>query len=107
MADGLSSVFLALAAFGCGASFLYFYEQMGAGPWRFYVIFFLLQASMNGVLLTGDLFNMFVFYEIFSLAAYLLVSYSLTWQAVEAGLKYLVMGTVGAFLYSWEQHMPL
>ena len=97
VADGLSSVFLALAAFGCGASFLYFYEQMGAGPWRFYVIFFLLQASMNGVLLTGDLFNMFVFYEIFSLAAYLLVSYSLTWQAVEAGLKYLVMGTVGAF----------
>lgn len=95
--DSLSSIFLILVAFGSGISLLYSYDRMGTGPWRFYVIFFLLQASMNGVLLTGDLFNMFVFYEIFSLTAYLLVSYSLTWQAVEAGLKYLVMGTVGAF----------
>lgn len=95
--DKLSAAFLVLAAIGSGAAFLVSYGRFRAGPWRYYVIFFLLQSAMNGILVTGDMFNLFVFYEIFSLAAYLLVSFTMSWQAIEAGLKYLVLGTIGAF----------
>ncbi len=95
--DKLSAAFLVLAAIGSGAAFLVSYGRFKAGPWRYYMIFFLLQSAMNGILVTGDMFNLFVFYEIFSLAAYLLVAFTMSWQAIEAGLKYLVLGTIGAF----------
>lgn len=95
--DKLSAAFLFLSAIGGGAAFLASYGRLKEGPWRYYVIFFLLQASMNGVLITGDIFNLYVFYEVFSLAAYLLVAFTISWQAIEAGLKYLVLGTIGAF----------
>ncbi|WP_198470091.1 complex I subunit 5 family protein [Acetomicrobium sp. S15 = DSM 107314] len=95
--DKLSAFFLVLVAIGGGGAFLCSYGRLKSGPWRYYVIFFLLQGAMNGVIVTGDIFNLFVFYEIFSLAAYLLVAFTMSWQAIEAGLKYLVMGTVGAF----------
>lgn len=95
--DKLSAAFLVLVAVGSGGVFLCSYGRLKSGPWRYYVIFFLLQGAMNGVIVTGDMFNLFVFYEVFSLAAYLLVAFTMSWQAVEAGLKYLVMGTIGAF----------
>ena len=96
VADRLSSAFLLITGIGSGAALACALEKFGGGPWRFYAIFFLLLGSMNGILLTGDLFNLFVFYEIFSVAAYLLVAFSMSWQALEAGLKYLVLGTIGA-----------
>ena len=96
VADRLSSAFLLLASIGTAAALACSLEKFRGGPWRYYTIFFLLIASMNGILLTGDLFNLFVFYEIFSVTAYLLVAFSMSWQALEAGLKYLILGTIGA-----------
>ncbi|HCR38747.1 MAG TPA: hypothetical protein DIV80_04670, partial [Synergistaceae bacterium] len=66
VADRLSSAFLLITGIGSGAAPACALEKFGGGPWRFYAIFFLLLGSMNGILLTGDLFNLFVFYEIFS-----------------------------------------
>ncbi len=95
--DRLSAVFLVLAALGVPISLACSMESFGFAPWRFYVLFFLNWGAINGIILTGDLFNLFVFFEIFSVAAYLLVSYPpRSWQAVEASFKYLIFGTVGA-----------
>ncbi|MDT8284615.1 MAG: proton-conducting transporter membrane subunit [Thermovirgaceae bacterium] len=96
VADRLTSAFLVLASVGSGAALLCSLEKFRGGPWRYYSIFFLMLGAMNGILLTGDLFNLFVFYEIFSVSAYLIVAFSMSWQALEAGLKYLVLGTIGA-----------
>lgn len=94
--DKLSAAFLVLAAFGSGTALLLSYASLAGGPWRYYVLFFLLQAATNGIIVTGDMFNLFVGYEIFSVAAYLLVAFTMSWQALEAGLKYLILGTIGA-----------
>ncbi len=96
VADRLSTVFLLVSAVGGSLALVSSIEKFQGGPWRFYVLFFLLTASMNGIILTGDIFNLFVFYEIFSVAAYVLVAFSMTRDALEAGLKYLVFGTVAA-----------
>lgn len=98
--DRLSGVFLFLAALGFPASFGASADCFGFSPWRFYVLFFLLWGAVNGVILAGDLFNLFVFFEILSVGACLLVSYPpRSWQAVEASFKYLVFGTVGAMFF--------
>ncbi|MBN1777993.1 MAG: hypothetical protein JW811_07715 [Clostridiales bacterium] len=53
-------------------------------------------AALNGVILTGDLFNLFVFLEIAAIAAYI-------FTAMDKGFKhsfnYLVVGTLGSGLF--------
>lgn len=53
-------------------------------------------AGLNGLLLTGDLFNLFVFIEISSIAAYLITT---TNKQPLHTFNYLVAGTVGSSLY--------
>lgn len=53
-------------------------------------------AGLNGMLLTGDLFNLFVFLEIASIAAYLIVASSKKFLAT---FNYLVVATVGSSFY--------
>lgn len=75
---------------------------------RYYTLFLLMLAGMNGVVLSGDMFNIFVFLEITAIASYALVAFTIEAEALEAGFKYQVMGTVAsalillgiAFLYS-------
>ncbi len=53
-------------------------------------------AGLNGLLLTGDLFNLFVFLEISGIAAYLITT---TNKKPLATFNYLVQGTLGSSLY--------
>jgi multicomponent Na+:H+ antiporter subunit D len=51
---------------------------------------------MNGVILTGDFFNMFVFLEIASIASYALVAFGVEAEELEASFKYLILGGVSS-----------
>jgi multicomponent Na+:H+ antiporter subunit D len=61
----------------------------------FYATFLLCLAGLLGVTITGDVFNVFVFLEISSLAAYTLVSLGKSRRSLLAAFSYLVMGTIG------------
>lgn len=52
--------------------------------------------ALNGMILTGDLFNLFVFLEIGSIAAYIIIATNKKHVAV---FNYLIMATVGSSLY--------
>ena len=62
----------------------------------FYTSFLLLLSGLLGIAITGDIFNIFVFLEISSLASYTLISLGRTRQALRAAFSYLIMGTIGA-----------
>jgi len=64
--------------------------------WLFDSLFLLMTGAMNGVVLAGDLFNMFVFLEVAAIASYGLVAFGCESEELEAGFKYLVLGTVGS-----------
>jgi multicomponent Na+:H+ antiporter subunit D len=66
--------------------------------WRYYALFMILVTGMNGVLLTGDIFNLFVFMEISLLAALALVAFGGRAQEFEASFKYAVTASVSASL---------
>jgi multicomponent Na+:H+ antiporter subunit D len=69
--------------------------------WRagvFYGVYTLLVAGLLGMTVTGDLFNLYVFLEIASLAAYALLSTGGS-RAVVATFRYLLVGTVAASFY--------
>lgn len=63
----------------------------------FYALFCLMVAGMNGVVLSGDLFNIFVFLEISVISAYALVAFGVEKNELEASFKYQVLGSMASF----------
>ena len=67
---------------------------------KFYALFLLLFAGVLGLVFTGDIFNMFVFLEITSIAACGLIGFNLDrGTSQEAAFKTLAIYTVGALLF--------
>ena len=65
----------------------------------YYPLLLLLVTGLVGMVLAADLFNLYMFCELMSAAAYVLVAFRRhTDTAIEAGFKYLVMGSVGTVI---------
>ena len=64
----------------------------------FYCVYLLLAAGLAGLVSTADMFNLYVFLEITSLAGYALVSLG-GGAAVVSAFRYLILGTIGAAFY--------
>jgi multicomponent Na+:H+ antiporter subunit D len=64
----------------------------------FYALFCLMIGGMNGVVLSGDLFNIFVFLEISVISSYALVAFGVESNELEASFKYQILGGIASFL---------
>ncbi|MFH1172659.1 MAG: proton-conducting transporter membrane subunit [Nanoarchaeota archaeon] len=60
---------------------------------EYYTLFSLIMVGILGVLHAGDMFNLFVFIEILSIASYSLVAYHRDKISIEASIKYLIMSS--------------
>jgi len=65
---------------------------------KYYGLFMLMLTGMNGVVLTGDFFNLFVFAEIAAISSYALVAFGVEAEELEASFKYMVMGSIATTL---------
>jgi len=65
----------------------------------FYTAFLLCMTGLLGMTITADLFNVFVFLEISSLATYVLIAMGKDRRAFSAAFTYLVIGTIGGTFY--------
>ncbi len=64
-----------------------------------YPLLLLMLSGMLGMLLTVDLFNLYLFCELMSIAAYVLVAFRRhTDTSIEAGFKYLILGSVATLI---------
>ncbi|EPJ43988.1 MAG: putative monovalent cation/H+ antiporter subunit D [Osedax symbiont Rs1] len=72
------------------------YEIPASRQRYFYILFLLSLTGMLGIVVTGDVFNVFVFLEIASLSAYALIAMGSDRRALWAAYQYLIMGTIGA-----------
>ncbi|MEO0049789.1 MAG: proton-conducting transporter membrane subunit, partial [candidate division WOR-3 bacterium] len=70
-------------------------DRYTTGRWKFFTLLLLLIAGLNGLAISGDLFNMYVFIEISAIASYALVAFGTEEEEVEAAFKYMVLGEVG------------
>ncbi len=59
---------------------------------KYFVLLMLITAGAIGVVLTGDLFNQFVFLEIVALSSYPLIAFYKGRNGAEAAFKYLIVG---------------
>ena len=64
---------------------------------KYYVLYLMLSGGVMGLVLSGDLFNMFVMIEIMTISAVALTAFRNNSNgALEAAFKYLVIGTIGS-----------
>ncbi len=68
------------------------------GP-HFHVLYQLQLFGLNGAFLTGDLFNLFVFFEVLLLASYGLLLHGGGRLRTRAGLHYVVINLIGSTLF--------
>jgi len=97
--DGLSCLMLIvinLIAFVSTLFSVQYMEKLYTSKLRYYSLFLFLVGAMNGVVLTGDFFNLFVFLEITVISAYALVGFGTGSRELEASFKYLVLGTISS-----------
>ena len=75
------------------------YMEVDNGLDKYYTLLLTLAAGMVGVVFSGDFFTLYVFWELLCISSYALVSFrKYRWQAVEGGIKYLLMSTVGSLI---------
>jgi len=98
--DGLAKLMLVTINLVAAVSIVYAgaYMRRFTKVWLFESLFLLMTGAMNGVVLAGDLFNMFVFLEVAAIASYALVGFGCEAEELEAAFKYLILGTVGSAL---------
>ncbi|SIQ48668.1 multicomponent Na+:H+ antiporter subunit D [Alkalispirochaeta americana] len=65
----------------------------------FAAVFSIAVAGVGGVVLAGDLFNIFVFFEVLSLCAVILIAFQGRASAMYAAFRYLVVGAVSIAFY--------
>ncbi|MDL1969379.1 MAG: monovalent cation/H+ antiporter subunit D family protein [Candidatus Desulfofervidaceae bacterium] len=101
--DHLNAVMLVLV------SFVSFMALWSSGPSAekeipkekipyFYTLYLLQIAGLLGIVVTGDMFNLYVFLEIASLSGYALIAMGEK-HAPMASFNYVIMGTIGACFY--------
>jgi multicomponent Na+:H+ antiporter subunit D len=96
--DALTSFMLIMISLISFTSIIFSVQYIRAlsMDWRYYALFMLLIAGMNGVVLTGDLFNLFVFMEVALFSAFALVAFGKKAEEFEAAFKYAVMGSISS-----------
>ncbi len=97
--DGLAGVMLALTAVLALPALLYACRGDDARGPNFHALFQFQLMGLNGAFLTGDIFNLFVFFEVLLIASYGLLLHGGGSRRTRAGLHYVVLNLVGSSLF--------
>jgi multicomponent Na+:H+ antiporter subunit D len=97
-ADAASAAIAAFVALVVTASLVFAWSYFDEVHAHFHVLMLLFMAAMIGFCLTRDLFNLFVWFEVMSVAAYALTAYQLEADSLAGALNFIVVNSLASFL---------
>lgn len=97
--DRLSALMLVLSSALAIPALAYSYAGWHSRGQHFHSLFMFQLMGVNGAFLTGDLFNLFVFFEIMLAASYGLLLHGSGPERVRAGMQYIVMNLVASLFF--------
>jgi len=97
--DRLAALMLVLTSLLGMASLSFALAHWHKASPHFHTIFQLLLMGLNGAFLTGDLFNLFVFFEVMLAASYGLALHGSGPARVKAGMHYIAVNLVASSLF--------
>src|SRR5690606_6777249 len=100
-ADLLGASFAALALFVALVCAFYSLRDIDTTGRRygFYTFLNLMMAGVSGAFLTGDIFNLYVWFEVFLISSFGLIVLGSEKQQIDGAMKYAVLNLVGATLF--------
>src|SRR5690606_5305517 len=96
--DRLSAIMLVVTATLAMAAWIYATARWDRAGVHFHPLYQFLLMGLNGAFLTGDLFNLFVFFEVLLAASYGLALHGSGRARVSSGLHYVAINLVASFL---------
>jgi multicomponent K+:H+ antiporter subunit D len=97
--DRLSALLLVVTAVLALPALLYALRGSDAAGRHFHALFQFQLLGLNGAFLTGDLFNLFVFFEVLLIASYALLLHGQGPARSRAGLHYVILNLIGSSLF--------
>lgn len=101
VADMFSMILVLVTSIVAFCCLLYAFRTVGKERemFYFYPMFLFLIAGVNGSFLTGDIFNLFVCFEVMLVASYVLISLGGTKLQLRESVKYVVINIISSFLF--------
>jgi multicomponent K+:H+ antiporter subunit D len=97
--DRLSALMVLLTSIVALCSLVYASRGKDAAGRYFHALFQFQLMGLNGAFLTGDLFNLFVFFEVLLIASYCLLMHGGNKRLLSPGLHYVTINFAGSFLF--------
>ncbi len=94
--DSVSLLFLVVVNAVSFACMIYATSYIGhlGGRGKFFALFLIMVSGLNAMLLTRDLFSLYLFLEVASISSYVLVAFGLEHDGIESAIKYLLLSAV-------------
>ncbi len=101
VADRFSAVMVAVSSFMGAAVAVYALGEIDDVRLRkfFFPLYLVLIFGVNGAFLTGDLFNLYVWFEVMLIASFVLISMGGGKGELEGGLKYVVLNLLSSIMF--------
>lgn len=99
--DYLSSLMLIVSSLIVFAISIYaiYYMESEHKHTRFYVFFYSLTMGVNGAFITGDAFNLYVWFEVMLISSFVLITLGNSKEQLEGGIKYMALNLIGSLLF--------
>lgn len=66
---------------------------------KFYFFFYTLILGVNGAFITGDIFNLYVWFEIMLLSSFVLITLGFSKEQLKGGIKYIALNLIGSLFF--------
>jgi multicomponent Na+:H+ antiporter subunit D len=99
--DTFSALMLLISAILAVVISLYSFSfiQSGSLHSKFYIFFFSLLMGVNGAFITGDVFNLYVWFEVMLMSSFVLITLGKSKAQLEGGIKYLALNLIGSLFF--------
>lgn len=99
--DRLAALMLAISAFVAFCCAVFSLADVGRADTRggFHTFFHVLLGGVNGAFLAGDLFNLFVWFEVMLLASFVMISAGGSREQIGGGMKYVTLNLISSALF--------
>lgn len=99
--DNLAALMLLITSILAASSLFFAFGTISKKRERyyFYPFYFFLLVGVNGAFMTGDIFNLFVFFEVMLLSSYVLIVNGGTKYQLRESFKYVILNVFGSALF--------
>jgi multicomponent Na+:H+ antiporter subunit D len=94
--DELSFILLLISSILMFVTFIYSLHNFEQDNVKFYFFFLLLSTALNGIFLSGDLFNIYIFFDLTIICSFILITFGDNKYSLKGSIKYLILGTLAS-----------